>query len=76
VATAVALARLSRMDNTRIFQAEQIVIAPELAGILKDYAKAMIRAHPQSKQALYRSSYEYFDKRVEAQGGERGPAAK
>jgi hypothetical protein len=64
------------MDNTRIFQAEQIAIAPELASILKDYAKAMIRAQPQSKQALYRNSLDYFDKRVEAQGAERGPAAK
>ena len=34
------------MEVNRIFSAEQIVVKPELPGILKDYSKALIRENP------------------------------
>jgi len=48
-----------------MFQAEEIVIPEELAGILKEYAKEVIRHKPASMDEINRISYEFFSKRVE-----------
>ena len=45
------------MEVNRIFSAEQIVVKPELPGILKDYSKALIRENPDD---IYAFSAEYF----------------
>jgi len=51
------------MDDTRIFSPEQIVVKPELAGFLKEYAKHVIKEQPASEGDIYRLSLEYFKNR-------------
>ncbi|GBG27587.1 Ropporin-1-like protein [Hondaea fermentalgiana] len=51
--------------DTRIFQAEQIVIRPEMAGILKEWSKAIIRQQPSNIADIHRISYEHFAKKVD-----------
>ena len=50
------------MEIERIFSAEQIKIHPELPKIIKDYSKAVIKAHPED---IIEFSYIYFKERVE-----------
>mmetsp|Transcript_37790 Transcript_37790/g.48189 ORF Transcript_37790/g.48189 Transcript_37790/m.48189 type:complete len:81 (+) Transcript_37790:159-401(+) len=45
------------MDPHRIFMPEQIEVHPDLPGILKDYAKAVIKAAPDD---IYAFSVDYF----------------
>ena len=54
------------MEVNRIFSAEQIVVKPELPGILKDYSKALIRENPDD---IYAFSAEYFRQKAGV-GGE------
>ena len=54
------------MDAAPIFSAEQIVVKPELPGILKDYSKALIRENPDD---IYAFSAEYFRQKAGV-GGE------
>ena len=54
------------MEANRIFSAEQIVVRPELPGILKDYSKALIRENPDD---IYAFSAEYFRQKAGV-GGE------
>ena len=54
------------MEVNRIFSAEQIVVRPELPGILKDYSKALIRENPDD---IYAFSAEYFRQKAGV-GGE------
>lgn len=56
------LRRSSGMEVERIFSADQIKIHPQLAGILREYTKAVIRANPPD---IYEFSYAYFKKKVE-----------
>lgn len=58
--------------DTRIFQAEQIVIKPEMAGVLKDWAKEVIRQQPTNAAEIYRISYEHFAKKVEDKEESKG----
>lgn len=50
------------MEVERIFSADQIKIHPELAKILREYTKAVIRANPND---LLDFSWSYFKKKVE-----------
>lgn len=50
------------MDIERIFSAEQIQVHPELALILKNYTKAVLKANPEDILAF---SVEYFQKKVQ-----------
>lgn len=58
------------MDDQRIFQAEQIVVKPELAGILKAYAKHIIVKQPATMDDINRLSMEYFSALVDAKESE------
>ena len=49
------------MDIDRIFTAEQIAVHPDLPGIIKEYAKAVIRANPED---LLEFSLKYFENEV------------
>eukprot|EP00602_Paraphysomonas_sp_CaronLab_P003482 CAMPEP_0185024634 /NCGR_PEP_ID=MMETSP1103-20130426/7799_1 /TAXON_ID=36769 /ORGANISM="Paraphysomonas bandaiensis, Strain Caron Lab Isolate" /LENGTH=55 /DNA_ID=CAMNT_0027557655 /DNA_START=66 /DNA_END=233 /DNA_ORIENTATION=+ len=49
------------MDVERIFSADQIEVHPELALILKEYTKAVLKANPQD---IVQFSIEYFQKKV------------
>ena len=57
------------MDVERIFSAEQIEVHPELAGIIKDYTKAVIKTNPAD---LLEFSWQYFKKKAEEDVGEKG----
>jgi hypothetical protein len=57
------------MDPNRIWSSEQIQVHPELPTILKDYAKAVIRANPPD---LLVFSLDYFKKRLKDKGESRG----
>jgi hypothetical protein len=50
------------MDIDRIFSAEQIEVHPDLAGILKDFTKAAIRANPEDLLAF---AEQYFRTRLQ-----------
>lgn len=50
------------MDIDRIFSAEQIEVHPELAGILKDFTKAAVRANPENLLAF---AEQYFKARLQ-----------
>lgn len=52
------------MEVERIFSAEQIKIHPELATILREYTKSVIRANPDD---ILEFSWNYFKKKVEEQ---------
>lgn len=49
------------MEVERIFSAEQIKVHPDLAQILREYTKAVIRANPND---LIQFSYDYFKQKV------------
>ena len=46
-----------RMDSERIFSADQIVVHPDLAKIIREYTKAVVRANPEDIPAF---SVSYF----------------
>jgi hypothetical protein len=52
------------MDVERIFCAEQIHVPPELARILREYTKAVIKENPDDVVAF---SWKYFKEKVEIQ---------
>jgi non-ribosomal peptide synthetase component E (peptide arylation enzyme) len=45
------------MDSERIFSADQIVVHPDLAKIIREYTKAVVRANPDDIPAF---SVSYF----------------
>ena len=51
-----------RMEAERIFSAEQIVVHPDLAKIIREYSKAVIKAAPED---IIEFSWLYFQKKVE-----------
>ena len=53
------------MDIDRIFSADQIEVHPELALILKEYTKAVIKANPED---IIQFSADYFKKKIEEEG--------
>jgi hypothetical protein len=53
------------MDVERIFSAEQIVVHPELAKIIREYTKAVIRKAPFGTDEIVNFSAEYFKKKVD-----------
>ena len=55
----------ANMEVERIFSAEQIVVHPELAKIIRDYTKATIRKNPQGTEDITDFSIDYFKKRVD-----------
>lgn len=50
------------MEAERIFSAEQIVVHPDLAKIIREYSKAVIKAAPED---IIEFSWLYFQKKVE-----------
>ncbi len=50
------------MEVERIFSADQIKIHPELAQVLREYTKAVIRANPED---LLDFSWNYFRTKIE-----------
>ncbi len=52
------------MEVERIFSADQIKVHPELAQILREYSKSVIRANPDD---VLEFSWNYFKKKVEEQ---------
>jgi len=56
-------------DALRIFHPNQIKIPENLASVLKDYAKAVIKEQPED---IYKFSHEYFKEKVEESAGEPG----
>ena len=57
------------MEVERIFSAEQIEVHPELAGIIKDYTKAVIKSNPSD---LLEFSWQYFKKKAEENVSKEG----
>jgi hypothetical protein len=55
------------MDVERIFSADQIEVPPDLARILREYTKAVIRENPAD---ITEFSWKYFKAKVEAQDNE------
>ena len=51
------------MDIEPIFSAEQIQVHPDLAKIIKEYTKAVIRSNPEN---IVDFSYTYFKEKVDA----------
>ena len=51
------------MEVERIFSADQIIIHPDLPKIIKDFTKAVIKAHPEDILAF---GYDYFKQKVHA----------
>ncbi len=56
------------MDVERIFSADQIKIHPDLAQILREYSKAVIRANPDD---VLDFSWNYFKKKVDEQDAQK-----
>jgi hypothetical protein len=52
------------MEVERIFSAEQIVVHPDLAKIIREYTKAAIRKAPIGTDEIIDFSVEYFKKKV------------
>lgn len=50
------------MESERIFSADQIVVHPDLAKIIREYTKAVVRANPSD---IVGFSVNYFGKQVE-----------
>eukprot|EP01032_Pedospumella_encystans_P008203 gene8203-9763_t len=50
------------MENERIFSADQIKVHPELAKILREYTKSVIKANPED---VLEFSWNYFKKKVD-----------
>lgn len=53
-----------KMETERIFSADQIVVHPDLAKIIREYTKAVVRANPSD---IVEYSAGYFKARVEAE---------
>jgi hypothetical protein len=64
------------MEVERIFSAEQIVVHPDLAKIIKEYTKAVIRKSPVGTDEILEFSTDYFAKRVEEDNEKRLAALK
>jgi len=58
------LKRLDNMEAERIFSAEQIAVHPELAKIIREYTKAVIRKAPIGDDEILEYSAEYFKGKV------------
>ena len=56
------------MEVERIFSADQIKVHPDLAQILREYSKAVIRSNPDD---ILEFSWAYFQKKVEEQEAQR-----
>ena len=52
------------MEAERIFSAEQIVVHPELAKIIREYTKAVIRKAPIGDDEILEYSSDYFKGKV------------
>jgi hypothetical protein len=52
------------MEVERIFSADQIKVHPELASILREYSKSVMRANPDD---ILEFSWNYFKVKVEEQ---------
>ncbi len=52
------------MEAERIFSAEQIVVHPDLAKIIREYTKAVIRKAPIGTDELVEYSSDYFKGKV------------
>ena len=63
---------MANVREMRIFSADQIVVPPELPGILKDFSKEVIRENPEDLIAF---SKEWFEGKVKEQQ-EAAAAAK
>lgn len=50
------------MEHERIFSADQIKVHPDLAKILREYTKAVIKANPED---VLEFSWTYFKKKVD-----------
>lgn len=50
------------MEVERIFSADQIVVHPDLAKIIREYTKSIIKANPDD---LLEFSWSYFKKKVD-----------
>ena len=61
------------MEVERIFSADQIEVHPDLAQILKDYTKAVIRANPPDVIAF---SVDYFRAKAEKEPGNSNYGSK
>ena len=55
---------MANVREMRIFSADQIVVPPELPGILKDFSKEVIRESPED---LISFSKDYFEAKVKEQ---------
>jgi len=51
-------------DTARVFHPDQIKIHKDLAMILKDYTKAVIRKNPETKEEILEFSKWYFTNQV------------
>ena len=56
------------MEPERIFSADQIVVHPELAKIIREYTKTVIRQNPDD---LLEFSWQYFKKKIEVEEQKR-----
>ena len=54
------------MEAQRIFMPEQIVVHPDLPGILKEFTKACIKANPGNSKDIATFGMEYFASKMEA----------
>ena len=64
------------MEVERIFSAEQIVVHPDLAKIIKEYTKAVVRKAPVGTDEILEFSSEYFKKQTEIDTEKRLAALK
>jgi hypothetical protein len=53
------------MEVERIFSAEQIAVHPDLAKIIREYTKAVIRKAPIGTDEIIDMSLDYFKKKVD-----------
>jgi len=53
------------MEVERIFSAEQIAVHPELAKVIREYTKAVIRKAPIGADEIVDFSTDYFKKKVD-----------
>jgi hypothetical protein len=59
------------MEVERIFSAEQIVVHPDLAKIIKEYSKAVIRKAPVGLEEITEFSSDYFKAKVDEDNEKR-----
>ena len=67
---------VSTMEDERIFSAEQIVVHPDLANIIKQYTKATIRKAPVGVDEILEWSSQYFKEKAEEDNKKRLAALK